>query len=135
MGAGIWGREPFDGSSIRWLSRAVCQYHSMVLRHAVCAELSASEALRAQKIEVRNDHLFEILAELVGPRLRELKPYEVRSFHVISCHFWPETWTLEVTNLVWAYSKLSIPCASLFQLLAKMPRHHSTCPGAWPASF
>ncbi|CAL1160306.1 unnamed protein product [Cladocopium goreaui] len=50
---------------------------------------------------VRDDALFSILAELAGPRLHELKPYEV-------------------TNLVWAFAKLSVRSAALFQSVAQM---------------
>ncbi|CAJ1354861.1 unnamed protein product, partial [Effrenium voratum] len=50
---------------------------------------------------VRDDTMLSILADLAGPRLRELKPYEV-------------------TNLVWAFAKLAVPCSQLFWNAAQM---------------
>ncbi|CAE7888644.1 unnamed protein product [Symbiodinium sp. KB8] len=52
---------------------------------------------------VRDEGMFGILAELAGPRLRELKPYEE---------------VLQVTNLIWAFAKLTVPCVPLYQSLA-----------------
>lgn len=65
------------------------------------AQCASIVAWSCATLSVRDDKLFSILAELAGPRLHELKPYEV-------------------TNLVWAFAKLSIPCNKLLQNVAQM---------------
>eukprot|EP00439_Symbiodinium_sp_Y106_P068617 s2070_g11.t1 len=69
---------------------------------AQCASIIAwSCATLSALASVRDEGMFGILAELAGPRLRELKPYEV-------------------TNLIWAFAKLAVPCVQLYQNAAKM---------------
>mmetsp|Transcript_37719 Transcript_37719/g.87247 ORF Transcript_37719/g.87247 Transcript_37719/m.87247 type:complete len:476 (-) Transcript_37719:142-1569(-) len=65
------------------------------------AQCASIIAWSCATLSVRDDRMLEVLAELAGPRLRELKPYEV-------------------TNLVWAFAKLSVPCTLLFRNAAQL---------------
>ncbi|CAE7215123.1 unnamed protein product [Symbiodinium natans] len=65
------------------------------------AQCASIIAWSCATLSVRDEGMLAILAELAGPRLRELKPYEV-------------------TNLIWAFAKLSVPCGPLYQNAAKM---------------
>lgn len=65
------------------------------------AQCASIIAWSCATLSVRDEGMFGILAELAGPRLRELKPYEV-------------------TNLIWAFAKLTVPCVPLYQNAAKV---------------
>lgn len=86
----------------RWAVESGQDSNSMEAQSAgFPAQCASIVAWSCATLSVRNDRLFGTLAELVAPRLRELKPYEV-------------------TNLVWAFTKLSVPCTHLFQNVATM---------------
>ena len=61
----------------RWALESGQESHSMEAQsNGFPAQCASIIAWSCATLSVRNDHLFEILAQLVGPRLRELKPYE-----------------------------------------------------------